>query len=383
MGSYVALKCIGLILSCLLPGVVARESTGEGAFLVAVSVLFAIPVQVGATQHLALRFILPAEGRWFRNTFWDRRLTTRQTSAGYLEVDMQRPLCLSRRAARKAVRLAAALLVSVWVLPGWAIAHADPVFLWTLQGTVYVTENGFPSTKVSSVELSCQYQVFEWVVVQDEKTGEIKPAGGRNVDKTSTSSWPCQRGECPFKEELETGGGTVACNWAVRTPGGATISYPWTPKGAGPEEVRIDIAGGASAASPSSPGPASRHSLPIALPGPGAFLVALILAWLVEVPVVFLMLRYVLRPRYEDTKRLLGVAFLATLVTLPLAWYTLPFIRLVLTLNPWVYAALVETLVVAVEAFLFAWLLHITAWKAALVSMLANGLSFLIGLAAL
>jgi hypothetical protein len=54
-----------------------------------------------------------------------------------------------------------------------------------------------------------------------------------------------------------------------------------------------------------------------------------------------------------------------------------------LTLDPWVYAVLVETLVVAVEAFLFACLLRITAWKAALVSVLANGLSFLVGLVVL
>jgi hypothetical protein len=195
-----------------------------------------------------------------------------------------------RRAVHKAVGLAVMLLASTYALFGLAIAHADPIILWTLLGKVYVTENGFPSLNVSSVELSCQYQVFEMVVVSDPKIGKFGPAEGRMIDKTSTSSWPCQRGECPFREELETGGGTVSCNWVVRTPKGATINCPWTPKGAGPEEVRIDIASGAATPTPGSPAAVPHSGSPIALAGLSSFLTALLLAWLIEVPVVFLML---------------------------------------------------------------------------------------------
>jgi hypothetical protein len=43
----------------------------------------------------------------------------------------------------------------------------------------------------------------------------------------------------------------------------------------------------------------------------------------------------------------------------------------------------VETLVVIVEALIFERLLRIPVWKAAVVSLLANGLSFLVGLAVL
>ena len=70
-------------------------------------------------------------------------------------------MCLSSRAARKAVGLVMTLLMSAYMLSGWAIAHANPIILWDLQGKVFVTENGRPSNKVSSIALSCQHQVYE------------------------------------------------------------------------------------------------------------------------------------------------------------------------------------------------------------------------------
>lgn len=287
---------------------------------------------------------------------------------------MLRPQFFSHRAARKAVNLIAMLLMSMYALSASAIAHANPIIVWPIQGKVHIMGNGLPSDKVDFVSLLCKYSTFEDEIVRyvtEEGETILERMERREIPHTSSLIVFCQRGECPFKGQLETGGEPVSCIWVVRTPDGATINYPWTPKRVEFEEVYIDIATGAIT-----------NDLPV-WPGLRTFLAALILAWLVEVPAIFLMLRYIFRPRYEDTKRLLGVGLLATLVTFPLAWYALPFIRLAITLTPWMYIALVETLVVVVEAWIFVRLLRIPVWKAALVSLLANGLSFLVGLAVL
>jgi hypothetical protein len=289
---------------------------------------------------------------------------------------MLKKLLFPYRAGRKAVNLIAMLLVSVYTLFAPAIAHADLIFIFSTEGEVHVMENGWPSDKVDSVKLECQY--YPYTNLEEEL-----------MPKTSMSIWPCQRGECPFDLELATADGSASCHWVIHTPDGVTISYPWMPEAMVFEDVYIDIATGAITVNPTPP--ATSTSDPIAtsykglpvLPRISTFLAALILTWLIEVPAIFLMVRYVFRPGYGDTKRLLGVGLLATLLTLPVAWYALPFIRLVITLTPWGYIALVETLVVAVEAWIFARLLSIPVWKAVLVSLLANGLSFLVGLAVL
>jgi len=288
---------------------------------------------------------------------------------------------------RKAVNLIAILVVSVYILSWPAIVHANPIVVYEIQGKVHVMENGLPSDKVDSVELVCEYSIFTAVLVVEEDG--TTQAEGQDIPKTSTNSWPCQHGECPFDTMLQTGGGPVRCKWVVNTPSGSTMNYQWTPRGVEFKDVYLDIATGIITVNPippatSTPAPTATSPKGLqVLPNLDTFLAALILAWLVEVPTIFLMLRYVFRPGYEDTKRLLGVGLLATLVTLPVAWYALPFIQLVLTLTPWVYIALVETMVVAVEAWIFARLLRIPMWKAALVSLLANGLSFMVGLAVL
>ena len=67
--TWLAATCIAMIASCILPFIMAsRGSWGDGDSLLAVAVSFAIPVLIGVTQHLALRFILPTEHRWLRNT---------------------------------------------------------------------------------------------------------------------------------------------------------------------------------------------------------------------------------------------------------------------------------------------------------------------------
>ena len=67
--TWLAATCIAMIASCILPFIMAsRGSWGDGDSLLAVAVSFADPVLIGVTQHLALRFILPTEHRWLRNT---------------------------------------------------------------------------------------------------------------------------------------------------------------------------------------------------------------------------------------------------------------------------------------------------------------------------
>lgn len=144
-------------------------------------------------------------------------------------------------------------------------------------------------------------------------------------------------------------------------------------------ELRVDIPELPASATP-MPGPGESPTSPdgwlAGQPLAVLFLLALLITWLVELPIVWLLARYALRLRRVGTARLLGVGLLATALTLPYLWFLLPDL-----LSAQAALWLGEALVFAVELGLYRWLLPANWRQAALLSLAANAASLLVGLA--
>jgi hypothetical protein len=107
---------------------------------------------------------------------------------------------------------------------------------------------------------------------------------------------------------------------------------------------------------------------------PLGFASAVALTLAVEVPVVFLLLR---SERKLQAWKIILVAALASLLTLPFVWFAFPLLPL-----PYVaWLALAEIFAFSAEAALYKLAFRITLQKAALASLVANLLSFCAGLA--
>jgi hypothetical protein len=106
-----------------------------------------------------------------------------------------------------------------------------------------------------------------------------------------------------------------------------------------------------------------------------AFLLALAITVLTEVPVLVVLVRFVFRDAEIPVRRIMGIGALCTALTLPYLWFVLP---------PFVDAAyyplIGELLVVLVEAGLLTQLLGLDMKRAAACSLIMNAVSFGIGL---
>jgi hypothetical protein len=105
------------------------------------------------------------------------------------------------------------------------------------------------------------------------------------------------------------------------------------------------------------------------------FLFALSLTWLVEVPLLFLLVRYIARRSDISAARIIGTALLATALTLPYLLFVLP---------PYVDAAyyilIGELFVIVIEAVVFYLLLKVRPAAAVFLSLAVNVCSYAIGL---
>ena len=105
------------------------------------------------------------------------------------------------------------------------------------------------------------------------------------------------------------------------------------------------------------------------------FLLALVLSWAIEVPVLVALLRFVFRNRTLSVPRIIAAGLLCTALTLPYLWFVLP---------PFVDAAYYlpagECLVVLVEAAVLYWTLGLDIKKAGACSLVMNAASFFLGL---
>ncbi len=102
------------------------------------------------------------------------------------------------------------------------------------------------------------------------------------------------------------------------------------------------------------------------------FLMALGITSIVEAPVVFCLAKWVFK--VKDAWKILAVAVLASVVTLPYLWFVLP---------PFVDARLYlwigEGFAVAVETVLYAYFLKLRIDRAFMVSFVANMISYFLG----
>ena len=105
------------------------------------------------------------------------------------------------------------------------------------------------------------------------------------------------------------------------------------------------------------------------------FLLALVTTWVIEIPVLVALLRYVFRDKALPLTKIIFTGVLCTALTLPYLWFVLP---------PYVDAAyyllIGECLVVLVEAVILNRLLGLGWKRAAICSVLMNAASFFLGL---
>lgn len=105
------------------------------------------------------------------------------------------------------------------------------------------------------------------------------------------------------------------------------------------------------------------------------FLVALCETWLVEVPLLFLLVRYIIKANDLSIARIVGTGLLATALTLPYLWFVLPPY-----VNAAYYPLIGEAMVIAVEAVVFFLLLRVKPAAAVFLSLVVNASSFAIGM---
>jgi hypothetical protein len=105
------------------------------------------------------------------------------------------------------------------------------------------------------------------------------------------------------------------------------------------------------------------------------FLIALCETWLVEIPLLFLLIRYIVKANDLSVARIVGTGLLATALTLPYLWFVLPPY-----VNAAYYPLIGESMVIAVEAVVFFLLLRVKSAAAVFLSLVVNVSSFAIGM---
>jgi hypothetical protein len=105
------------------------------------------------------------------------------------------------------------------------------------------------------------------------------------------------------------------------------------------------------------------------------FLIALITTLVVEVPLVFLLVRYFFRERKISRLRVVGIGILSTSVTIPYLWFIFAVF-----LDYWTMAIVGELFVFVVEALIYRKLLPISFLKAVVLSLIANVASIAVGI---
>ena len=105
------------------------------------------------------------------------------------------------------------------------------------------------------------------------------------------------------------------------------------------------------------------------------FLISLCVTWLVEVPLLVLLVRFVAGGRACSPTRIAGTGLLASALTLPYLWFVLPAF---VDAAYWPLAG--ELLAVAAEAAVFFLLLRVKPAAAVLLSLALNAASFALGM---
>ena len=106
------------------------------------------------------------------------------------------------------------------------------------------------------------------------------------------------------------------------------------------------------------------------------FLYAFLFTQIVEIPVVFILIRRVYKHEEINISKIIFIGFIASALTLPYLWFILPFY----IFNKTIYVIIGESLVVLVETIIYNQLLKIKLSESFKISLAANASSFLFGL---
>lgn len=106
------------------------------------------------------------------------------------------------------------------------------------------------------------------------------------------------------------------------------------------------------------------------------FLLSLFLTLISEVPVAFILIRYIYKYKNIEISTILFVGVLASLLTLPYLWFILP----AFVFDRTIFVITGESLVILVEAFIYYKLLKLKTINAFAVSLVANLASVIFGL---
>jgi hypothetical protein len=104
------------------------------------------------------------------------------------------------------------------------------------------------------------------------------------------------------------------------------------------------------------------------------FFVALLITFLIEIPFLFLTVKYILKNRAINNLRIFETGLIASGLTLPYVWFIIP-----LVINSGNVIFITELFAVIVECFLYKILLGIKGRQAFLLSLALNTLSYFIG----
>ena len=104
------------------------------------------------------------------------------------------------------------------------------------------------------------------------------------------------------------------------------------------------------------------------------FLISLFLTLIIEIPVVFWLIKYIFKIKTKNS-RIFFSAAIASILTLPYLWFVMPSY-----INATYYLFIGEFIVFLVEAIIYWQLFEIKYWKAILISLIANILSFVVGI---
>lgn len=242
-------------------------------------------------------------------------------------------------------------------------AFANPIALYQVRVKIYLTDHGDPYTAPAILTFECDNKWFE------EYRTKTKVCMHYGCSVNITFEGGCDLTIATIDHKRHTFSSLIQDQDYNKFSG-----LPGTKPNF---EARIDIGTNTvELLKPESDGTANAPNT--------RFWNNLTLALLVEVPVVFILTRLMskkIQSRHLNTTRALIAGLTATLVTYPClqlilqAISTFPSIDLL-----YICICLAEGLVVLVESKIYKWLLGIDGLDAILVSLVANGLSFLIGL---
>ena len=105
------------------------------------------------------------------------------------------------------------------------------------------------------------------------------------------------------------------------------------------------------------------------------FLISLLLTLIIEIPIVFILVRHVFKLKKIKLSKILIIAALASVLTIPYLWFVLP--PYILANN---YVLVGEAIVILAESLIYKYFLELDWGRAFLTSFVANLVSTLFGL---